>query len=397
MRLATDPSCCTRRNLAQRLTSRTPVCRAFMSFNRLQSYSVRGFSVFRRLLTRGIAWIQTKPALAAWIFPNAEKTSEARYREFNEAYFASFHQQERMLADKPRMTFYHTAIGRHIQPGDRVVDLGTGTGILAALAARRGAAKVYAIDHSEILEHARTLAEANRIENVEFIATHSTAFKVDEPVDVILHEQMGDCLFDESMVANVTDLRDRILKPGGLILPSVFEFYCEPIKVKDNRLVPFLWELDVHGYDYSCLERSRPQEPGYYHLVSSDLNLVEHFLGEPEPVLSIDLHTLVEADMPHDITFTRTVVNAGRLDGYAVYFRARVDDDLCLSSGPRDSGRAPHWGFRILRTDRDEFAVGDVIEVRLTIGQWPELDSWRWSHVKRTAANCRPGDLAARL
>jgi protein arginine N-methyltransferase 1 len=47
--------------------------------------------------------------------------------------------------------------------------------------------------------------------------------------------------------------------------------------------------------------------------------------------------------------------------------------------------RAPHWGFRILRTERIDFAVGDRIEVQLRVGRWPDLDSWRWSQVKRTA------------
>lgn len=356
--------------------------------------SARCFSALRRVIARSGDWILARPGLAVWFFPDAAQSADEQYRAFNGRYFASFHQQERMLADQPRMKFYQAAIARHVQPGDRVVDLGTGTGILAALAARRGAAKIYAIDHSEILGHARTLAVANRISNVEFISTHSTKFSVEERVDVILHEQMGDCLFDESMVANVTDLRDRMLKPGGLILPSCFDFYCEPVKLRDHRHVPFIWELNVHGYDYSSLERSRPQEPGYYHLVSSDLNLVEHFLGEPEPVLSIDLHTLQESEMPHEVTFTRTVVNAGRMDGYAVYFRARVDDDLYLGSSPLDSGRAPHWGFRILRADRTDFSAGDVIQVKLTVGSWPELDSWRWSHTKlEPAVNAGRSDV----
>ena len=354
-----------------------------MALELLQRLSAGTCAAFRRLLYKSGTWMLARPRLAAWFYPRLKRSADSEYREYNGRMFAGFHEQERMLADQPRMDFYHAAVARHIQPGDRVVDLGTGTGILAAFAARRGAAHVYAIDHSQILTHARTLAAANQIENVEFVATHSTEFNVDEPVDVILHEQMGDGLFDEAMVANVTDLRDRVLKPGGLILPGVFEFYCEPIKISDRRLVPFIWELDVHGYDYACLERHRPQETGYYHLVSSDLNLVDHFLGEPEPALSIDLHTLNEAEMPHEITFTRRVVNAGRLDGYAVYFRARVDDDLALSSSPLDRGRAPHWGFRILRTERDDFATGDEIEVRLTVGRWPDLDSWRWSHVKR--------------
>lgn len=355
-----------------------------MSFSSPQRLSARAFSVLRGRLARIRLWIQARPRLAAWFYAQDARSLEADYRAYNGRIFADFHEQERMLADEPRMSFYHAAIARHIQPGDRVIDLGTGTGILAALAARRGAAKIYAIDHSEILKHARRLASANQVENVEFVATHSTAFTTAEPVDVILHEQMGGCLFDESMVANVSDLRDRLLKPGGLILPSVFEFYCEPVKVHDDRLVPFIWELDVHGYDYSCLERHRPQEPGYYHLVSTDPTLVDHFLGEPAPVLSIDLHTLNEADLPRVVTFSRTVVNAGRLDGYAVYFRTQVDE-LTLGSGPLDPERAPHWGFRILRTERDDFAVGDTIDVRLTVGRWSDLDSWRWSHVKRTA------------
>lgn len=360
---------------------------AFMLFQRLQRLSSSGFSALRSWLARGGAWVCARPRLAVWLYGDSVQTSDERYREFNGRYFANFHEQERMLADQPRMDFYHAAITRHIQPGDRVIDLGTGTGILAAFAARRGAAKVYAIDHSEILTHARSLAAHNGIENVEFIATHSKEFTVDEPVDVILHEQMGDCLFDEAMVANVCDLRDRLLKPGGLILPSRFEFFCEPIKVRDDRFVPFIWNLDVKGYDYSCLERNRPQEPEYYHLCSTDLSLVDHFLGEPEPALAVDLQTLNEAAMPHDLTFTRTVVNAGRLDGYAVYFRACVDDDLSLGSGPLDAGRAPHWGFRILRTDPDNFIVGDVIEVKLKVGRWPDLNSWRWSHTKRCATD----------
>jgi protein arginine N-methyltransferase 1 len=319
------------------------------------------------------------------VFTRTESPEE-RYRKFNGRYFSDFYEQERMLADKPRMEFYRAAIQRHIQPGDRVIDLGTGTGILAALASRRGAAKVHAIDHSSILTAARTLAAANRIERVDFIATHSTEFSLAERVDVIVHEQMGDCLFDEAMVANVCDLRDRLLKPDGLILPSRFEFFCEPVKVRDHRHVPFIWELEVHGYDYAVLERQRPQDPTYYQVRSTDLALIEHCLTEPAPALTLDLHTVNEAALPAEITFTRTIIHAGRLDGYAIYFRARVDDDLVLSSAPLDPGRAPHWGFRILRTDRDDFAAGDSITVTLKVGSWSDVSSWRWSHVKHPAA-----------
>ncbi|MFA6961937.1 MAG: class I SAM-dependent methyltransferase [Opitutaceae bacterium] len=353
-----------------------------MSSSPLQRFSAGLFSALRRGLERCGQWTRSRPRLAVWFYGTTgpEETADANYRAFNLSYFAQFSEQERMLADRPRMDFYHRAVTRHIHPGDRVIDLGTGTGILAAFAARSGAAKVYAIDHSEILKHARRLAAHNRIKNVEFVSTHSRDFTTDERVDVILHEQMGDFLFDEAMVPNVLDLRDRLLKPGGLIVPSRFEFYCEPVKVADDRLVPFIWQLNVHGYDYSCLERSKPQDPRYYQHNSSDLAVIEHFLGKPHPALTLDLQTLQTTDLPRELTLTRTVVNAGRLDGFAVYFRTLVDDDLSLSSSPLDAGRAPHWGFRILRIEAENLATDDVIELTLTVGDWAEPDTWRWKH-----------------
>ena len=317
-------------------------------------------------------------------------SAEDDHRDNNRRYFSGMHQQERMLADRPRMDFYHAAIERHIHPGDHVIDLGTGTGILAAFASRRGAARVHALDHSDILNHARTLAAANQIERVDFVSCHSTTFTLSAPVDVLLHEQMGDFLFDEAMIPNICDLRDRLLKPGGRILPSCFEFYCEPVQLNTARHVPFIWNLKVKGYDFSSLEHARPQETGYYHLCGNDGALIDHFLSTPEPALVFDLHTVNETELSHDLRFQRQVNNPGRIDGLAVYFRTTVDDDLQLSSAPHDLGRAPHWGFRILRTEPADYAKGDVIEVQLDVKRWHDLDTWRWCHA--LAKQVKTGD-----
>lgn len=308
------------------------------------------------------------------------RTADEGHRDNNRRYFSGLHEQERMLADRPRMEFYHAAIGRHIHPGDHVIDLGTGTGILAAFASRRGAARVHALDHSDILQHARTLAAANHIANVDFVSCHSTDFTLSAPVDVILHEQMGDFLFDEAMIPNVCDLRDRLLKPGGRILPACFEFFCEPVQLNDARHVPFIWNLNVKGYDFSAMERERPQETNYYHLCGNDGALIDRFLADPAPALAFDLHTVDEASLPHDLRFPRRVTRPGRIDGLAIYFRTTVDADLQLSSAPHDPGRAPHWGFRILRTEPAHYAAGDVIDVQLAVNRWHDLDTWRWCH-----------------
>ncbi len=339
-----------------------------------------------RRLVRGLGnWLVGSPRLKPWFYPPLKiETPAEKYRQFNEYYFADLHEQERMLGDAPRMAFYHEAIRRHIKPGQRVIDLGTGTGILAAYASRQGASQVHAIDHSTIIEHAKELAAHNGIENVQFEDLHSTDFKPAEQVDVILHEQIGDFLFDEAMVPNVCDLRDRLLKPGGLILPSRFELFCEPVTLHDDRRMPFIWELtDVHGFDYSSMERSRPQNPEYYRLSSCDLALVKHFVGEPSPVVEVDLNTVTEDALASAIVYSREVQHAGMVDGLVVFMQAKVDDDLVLSSSPLDPGRAPHWGFRILRLEQSWVEVGEVLDVTLSVEDWTDPDTWRWTCVKR--------------
>lgn len=326
-------------------------------------------------------WLRSSPELKKWFYPPEKVVTPAeKYQEVNLNYFADLHTQERMLADKQRMAFYHEAISRKIEPGDRVIDLGTGTGILAAFASRQGAGQVYAVDHSSIIEHAKMLAAENGIENVDFEDVHSSKLYLEEKVDVILHEQIGDFLFDEAMVPNVCDLRDRLLKPGGLILPSQFEFYCEPMTMHDDRREPYIWELDdVYGFDFSSMEASRPYDAEYNGLVSCDLGVVKQFLGQEKPVVEVDLNTISESSLPLEVSFTRKVVNPGILDGLVVFMKAKVDADLELSSSPLDPKRAPHWGFRILRLDQVHTKIGDELEVTLRVKDWADPESWRWT------------------
>ena len=352
-----------------------------MSLSPIQRFTVSSSQYVRRSCKRLGKWLLESPGLRPWFYEReALKTPAEKYREFNEECFSDIHEQERMLADEHRMKFYHEAISRKIKPGDRVIDLGTGTGILAAFASTQGAAQVYAVDHSSIIEHARELAAENGIENVDFEDVHSTKLYLDEPVDVILHEQIGDFLFDEAMVANVSDLRDRLLKPGGLILPSQFELFCEPMTLHDSRRVPYIWELtDVYGFDFSGMERNAPLDWEYHNLVSCDLGVVKNFSGEAAPIMEVDLHTIEEAALPLSLSFIRKVTTAGIIDGLVVYMKAKVDDDLVLSSSPLDAGRAPHWGFRILRMDQGYADIGDELEVTLAVVEWADPSTWQWT------------------
>ena len=290
--------------------------------------------------------------------------------------FSSIALHERMLADEVRLDAYHRAIAAHVKAGDTVLDVGTGSGVLAFFAAQRGAGKVYAIDHSEIIEVAKRVAEHNRITNVEFLELNSREFAPAEKVDHIVQEQIGWCLFEENMVATVVDLRDRVLKTGGRIIPNRFDLFIEPVQLKDEYRIPFIWEQRVQNIDYSCVEEpSTADDRSGYYLRALGGDEVGHLLCEPEVVYACDLETMEEADLPDRFGSRRVVVHEGRLDGYCLYFTATFDDRISFSTFPFD--KRTHWGVPHFRVESRPCRKGDALDYELTIPHVRDPNTWR--------------------
>lgn len=75
-----------------------------------------------------------------------------------------------MLEDHKRTGAYHDAIlnNRKCFEGKVVLDVGTGSGILAIFAAQAGAKKVYAVEATGMAKYAKKLCDAN---GVRFVLT----------------------------------------------------------------------------------------------------------------------------------------------------------------------------------------------------------------------------------
>lgn len=156
-----------------------------------------------------------------------------------------------LIADRVRIAAFHDALASVIDKGRSVVvDVGTGTGILAMLAARLGAKKVYAYEKSEIGAVAERLIKANKLRNIEVIAARSTEI-IDPPRgDIVVSETLGNYALEEFLVETMNDARARHLKPGGTLVPGALEQFVCPViapRVFDELTV---WNDVGHGLDF---------------------------------------------------------------------------------------------------------------------------------------------------
>jgi SAM-dependent methyltransferase len=134
--------------------------------------------------------------------------------------YAEFEVHRTMIRDRVRTGAFQRAINSVVRPGDVVLDVGAGSGILSVFAARAGAKSVYAVERTTIAVLAHELAAANEVaEIVHVIHGEVMDIELPEPVDVIVSEWLGGFGIDEGMLAPVIAARDRWLKPGGIMIP----------------------------------------------------------------------------------------------------------------------------------------------------------------------------------
>jgi histone-arginine methyltransferase CARM1 len=137
-----------------------------------------------------------------------------------------------MLADYVRTgTYQHAFMENSIDFKDKtILDVGTGTGILAFFAIQAGAKMVYAVEASESAKIASILATNNGYQDkITVIKGKLEEINLPEKVDIIISEPIGFLLVHERMLETYLIARDRFLKPGGLMFPSTGSIVIAPL------------------------------------------------------------------------------------------------------------------------------------------------------------------------
>lgn len=255
-----------------------------------------------------------------------------------------------LIADPWRVAAWEQAIRRTVRPGDVVLDVGTGTGIMAIWAARAGA-RVIAVESSWTADLARrTVADSGVADRVEVVAA-DLATLTPEPVDVILCDLVGRWLPEDDLrravvAASAWATADTHWLPGRIDLRAapVGDFAMPAL---DRLATPLL------GANLSAALAAGHARFWPVSLPPAACMAAAHPVGELAP-----------PDLPETVVSrgTWTLERPGRLRGVAGWFTAALTDQVALDTGP---GRTTFWGQTLWPCPEVHAQAGDVVQVEV--------------------------------
>lgn len=273
-----------------------------------------------------------------------------------------------MLTDEFRMRNFLRAILQVVRPGDVVLDIGSGTGILAYFACLAGARKVYAVEEGEIVEVAKAVCRHNGLEDrVTFIDDISTNITLPELADVLISETIGNIGFEEGILGWVLDARKRLLVEDARIIPSAVRMYVAPVERPRKGVYLANWQRSFYTFDFTPAH-----ETASNHLQSCKLH-ESHLLGEAKLLASADLSSAINVQVDAEQTFTAE--RDGSMDGLGAWFEADLAEGISISTAPPNPTESWSNIFFPL-SERHSISAGDQISVHIRSRE--NSSQWEW-------------------
>lgn len=254
-----------------------------------------------------------------------------------------------MLNDRTRTSGFINAINEVVRPGDIVVDIGTGTGILAIAAIRAGAQHVYAIESGRrISDIARAIFKDNGLEDrITLIQGNSTEVELPKHANVLISEVIGHDPLAEGVVATMADAVKRFLEPRARLIPSKLRIFCLPVSIPQSELKTLVFTPTAtrNWRKWYDIEFAPLLDVNRDVLFRFFIN--PYFLRNWKPltpaILLADINFKTCDISQIDVTRIVKATDDGQMSGLIFYFELVLNRNNILSSHPTLVKRHHHW------------------------------------------------------
>jgi len=245
-----------------------------------------------------------------------------------------------MLADHDRNAAFRQAIDKHCANAGVVLEIGTGSGLLAMMAARAGAGKVVTCEAVPVIaENATQIIAANGYsERISVYPVRSTGLMVGrelpERADVLLAEILSSEILAEGALDAMADARERLLKDNARIIPSAVTI-CGAL-VSSSALQELTSVNMVEGFDLSNFNEFAP------FLITIPKGTAYAVVSEAFHPFNLQMGERFSA--PANVNFRVRVRETARVHGIAQWMKVHLDEDICLENAPTTTTSTDHWG-----------------------------------------------------
>lgn len=254
-----------------------------------------------------------------------------------------------MLNDSDRNRKYKAAIAKAIQQRNQisVLDIGTGTGLLALYAHELGAAQTAACECSSLMCHiaSESFRRNGYSDQIKLIPKHSTKLDASDlggKVDLIVTETMDCGVFGEGLIDTLIHAKESLLKSNGLIIPArvrlfVAGFQSRQLAMEQNVVNSSCFTDTIYVQNYSLSSNNREPYDACHIDQLKDFKLIT----KVEEALNVNLNNLDELYALMNGQLKRNVrlayiTTECILDGFCVWFEMSLDldDTIKVSTDP---------------------------------------------------------------
>ena len=236
-----------------------------------------------------------------------------------------------MIADHARVAAYAAAIRAVVTPGDRVLDVGAGFGFFSVIAAAAGAQHVDAAETNPAIHLGPRVAAANGCaERITFHHQDVRQLSLAIPADVLIADVRGPTPFGRRSLEVMIDARDRLLRPGGRIIPRADRVLVAPSRT------PAVFRREVHAAHGQQGIDLAPVEQIVFDTPMRCLVAPEDLLAEGRLWVTLDYTTVNRSDAGGAVEWRFD--SGAAIDGLAVWFETDLGGGCGFSTAARGRG-----------------------------------------------------------